>query len=116
MRADGTPLETIWSFSNYKADITLVISALVATASVGLNLYGGILQERKRADLQLEVHKLFARLNLLYSLDYILKQMTFHNEITPPPPNPTQPTCTHTFPHSRGCKFLVEFHRKVWES
>jgi hypothetical protein len=40
-----------------KADVTLVLSAALACFSVGLNLYGGLLTERKRADLQLEVER-----------------------------------------------------------
>ena len=40
-----------------KADFTLIASAALACFSVGLNLYGGLLTERKRADLQLEVER-----------------------------------------------------------
>ena len=39
------------------ANATLVASAALACFSVGLNLYGGLLTERKRADLQLELER-----------------------------------------------------------
>ena len=43
--------------SSASSSATLVASAALACFSVGLNLYGGLLTERKRADLQLELER-----------------------------------------------------------
>ncbi len=60
----GGPLEAVTSAlggstggGGFKADATLVASAALACFSVGLNLYGGLLTERKRADLQRELER-----------------------------------------------------------
>ena len=41
----------------FKADATLIASAALACFSVGLNLYGSLLTERKRAELQRELER-----------------------------------------------------------
>ena len=53
--AGGGILSSLTSSASSSA--TLVASAALACFSVGLNLYGGLLTERKRADLQLELER-----------------------------------------------------------
>ena len=53
--AGGGVLSSLASSASSSA--TLVASAALACFSVGLNLYGGLLTERKRADLQLELER-----------------------------------------------------------
>lgn len=56
MVAETSGLDSFTGFSSLmKPELATVFSAMIAVSSVGLNLYGGLLQEKSRVALQREV-------------------------------------------------------------
>ncbi len=56
MKTDVTALEGFTGFSSLmRPELAAIFSAVIAVGSVGLNLYGGLLTESKRVDLQRQV-------------------------------------------------------------
>jgi hypothetical protein len=56
VRSDVSALESFTGFSGLlRPELAAIFSAVIAVGSVGLNLYGGLLTESKRVDLQRQV-------------------------------------------------------------